>query len=123
MEPKRIYIDFNTPIEKWADSNKNVIMDSIYFNVFDFMESDEDDRIVLRVSPQQTKPLKKRQSLMSESPMNVDFIISKDDINVTLEKLLEYYISTEEYEKCAKVHKLQNELEVIKSRPKKVTYW
>ena len=29
MTPKRIYIDFGTPIEEWADNNKGVIMDSI----------------------------------------------------------------------------------------------
>ncbi|MEY4333681.1 MAG: hypothetical protein RLZZ196_2424 [Bacteroidota bacterium] len=123
MIPKRIYIDFSVPIDKWAEDNKDVIMGSIYESVFDFMESDDDDRIVLQVSPQTAKPQTRRQALLREAPLNVDFIISKDDINVTLERMLEYYISTEEYEKCAKIHKLQNELEQAKRKPKKVTYW
>jgi hypothetical protein len=52
--------------------------------------------------------------------MNVDFIISKEDIKETLEKLLEYCIEVEEYEKCAEIVKLQNEPPKKKrGRPKK----
>jgi len=60
MKPKQIKIDFNTPIEQWAENNKGVIMDSIYDNVFEFMDSDEDDRIVLQVQPikQQERKIK-----------------------------------------------------------------
>ena len=81
-------------------------MDSIYSNVFDFIESQEDDRVVLQVSP---KPQKlKRPVFPPEVPMNVDFIISKDDIDLTLRKMMEYYIEVEEYERCAEILKLQN---------------
>ena len=122
MTPKRIYIDFGTPIEEWADSNKGMIMDSIYSNVFDFIESDEDDRVVLQVSPKAPQKLRRPVSL-KEPPLNVDFIISKDDIQLTLQKMLEYYIEVEEYEKCAEIHKLQNENKKPKKRIKKETYW
>ncbi len=111
MKPKKIKIDFNTPIEQWAENNKGVIMDSIYDNVFEFMDSDEDDRIILRVQPVKEQERKIRGSIKTfklESPVNVDFIISKDDIQLTLKKLLEYYIEVEEYEKCAEIVKLQN---------------
>lgn len=124
MTPKRLYIDFTIPIDKWADDNKDIIMDSIYENVFDFMESEEDDRVVLKVSPeiQKVKPTPRRMSMLAP-PVDVDFIISKDDIDLTLHKMLEHYVSTEEYEKCAKIHKLQNELDEIKHKPKKETFW
>ena len=122
MKPKQIKIDFNTPIEKWADSNKGMIMDSIYSNVFDFIESDEDDRVVLQVSPKVPQRMKKPM-VLKEPPINVDFIISKDDIQLTLQKMLEYYIEVEEYEKCAEIHKLQNEDKKPKKRIKKETYW
>ncbi len=111
MKPKQIKIDFNTPIEKWADDNKGVIMDSIYDNVFEFMDSDEDDRIVLQVQPVKEQERRIKGSLRTfkvESPINVDFIISKDDIQLTLRKLLEYYIEVEEYERCTEIVKLQN---------------
>jgi hypothetical protein len=117
MTPKKIYIDFGTPIEQWADANKGVIMDSIYSNVFDFLESQEDDRIILSVSPKiGNKP---RISRTIEPPVNVDFIISKDDIDLTLKKMMDYYIEVEEYEKCAEILKLQNEKD--NPKPKKTT--
>jgi hypothetical protein len=122
MTPKRIYIDFGTPIEQWADANKGIIMDSIYSNVFDFIESEEDDRVILQVSPKISQKVK-RPSLSKEPPINVDFIISKDDIQLTLEKMLEYYIEVEEYEKCAEIHKLQNEKKKPKKSTKIESYW
>lgn len=112
MIPKRIYIDFGIPIEQWADNNRGVIMDSIYSNVFDFIESDESDRIVLSVSPKAGNRL--RITRINQPPVNVDFIISKDDIDLTLKKMMDYYIEVEEYEKCAEIVKLQNE----KNNPK-----
>jgi hypothetical protein len=124
MTPKKIYIDFGTPIEEWADTNKRVIMDSIYSNVFDFVESEENDRVVLQVSP---KPQKVRRLTLTPSnvPVNVDFIISKDDIELTLRKMMEYYIEVEEYERCAEILKLQNGETKPKpkkrGRPKKIT--
>jgi hypothetical protein len=122
MKPKQIKIDFNTPIERWADENKGVIMDSIYDNVFEFMESDEDDRVILQVQPVKEQERKIKGSVRTfkmESPINVDFIISKDDIQLTLQKMLEYYIEVEEYEKCAEIVKLQNEEDTPKKKTKR----
>ena len=121
MTPKRIYIDFGTPIEEWADNNKGVIMDSIYSNVFDFVESEEDDRVVLQVSPK--IPQRRRPVALKEPPINVDFIISKDDIDLTLRKMMEYYIEVEEYERCAEIQKLQNGEKKSKKKVKKESYW
>ena len=121
MTPKRIYIDFGTPIEVWADSNKGVIMDSIYSNVFDFVESEETDRIVLQVSPKM--PQRRRPVVLKEPPINVDFIISKDDIDLTLKKMMEYYIEIEEYEKCSEIQKLQNVKQKPVKKVKKESFW
>ena len=124
MKPKQIKIDFNTPIEKWADENKSIIMDSIYENVFEFMESNEDDRVVLQVQPVLKQEKALRRAIPPQSPFNVDFIISKDDIDLTLRKLLEHMVEIEEYEKCAEIVKLQNREEPPKKKrgrkPKKI---
>jgi hypothetical protein len=118
MKPKRIEIDFTIPIDVWADENRGVIMDSIYSNVFDFVESKDDDRIILQIIPILTK--KSRMQRPVEPPVKVDFIISKEDIDLTLKKMLEYYIEVEEYEKCAEIHKLQTTPPKKKrGRPKK----
>jgi hypothetical protein len=118
MKPKKIEIDFTIPLEKWADANRGIIMDSIYSNVFDFIQSKDDDRIVLQIIPKSIR--RSRLQNQENSPVKVDFIISKDDMDLTLEKLLEYYVDVEEYEKCAEIYKLQTAPPKRKrGRPKK----
>jgi len=118
MKPKKIQIDLGTPIEKWADANRGLIMDSIYSNVFDFVNSKEEDRVVLQITPK--IPQRSRIQIPAPQLTNVDFIISKDDIDLTLHKMLEYYVEVEEYEKCAEIVKLQNAPPKRKrGRPKK----
>ena len=118
MKPKKIQIDLGTPIEQWADANRGVIMDSIYSNVFDFVNSKEEDRVVLQITPK--IPQRSRIQIPASQLTNVDFIISKDDIDLTLHKMLEYYVEVEEYEKCAEIVKLQNAPPKRKrGRPKK----
>ena len=118
MKPKEIYIEQKVPIQQWAAENKGTIMDAIYENVSEFMASKEEDRIVLRIiaGPQKVR----RPQSINDISMNVDFIISKEDIYETLQKLLEHCIEVEEYEKCAEIVKLQNEPPKKKrGRPKK----
>ncbi len=118
MKPKEIHIEQRVPIQQWAAENKGTIMDAIYENVSEFMASKEEDRIVLRIisGPKQIQ----RPKSINDMSMNVDFIISKEDIHETLQKLLEHCIEVEEYEKCAEIVKLQNEPPKKKrGRPKK----
>jgi len=100
MKPKKIQVALGTPIEKWADENRGVIMDSIYYNLSEFIESQEDDRVILQVIPTMNQRNRVQNSI--EPPMNVDFIISKDDIDLTIKKVLDYYIEIEEYENVPK---------------------
>jgi len=118
MKPKEIHMEGRVPINEWASDNKSTIMNAIYDNVFEFIRSNEEDRIVLRIiaGPKQVR----RPQSINDISMNVDFIISKEDIKETLEKLLEHCIEVEEYEKCAEIVKLQNEPPKKKrGRPKK----
>ena len=118
MKPKEIHMEGRVPINVWASDNKSTIMNAIYDNVFEFVRSNEEDRIVLRIiaGPKQVR----RPQSINDISMNVDFIISKEDIKETLEKLLEHCIEVEEYEKCAELVKLQNEPPKKKrGRPKK----
>jgi len=118
MKPKEIHMEQRVPIQQWAEENKGTIMDAIYENVSEFMASKEEDRIVLRIIAG-PKKVRRPQSI-NDVPMNVDFIISKQDINETLQKLLEHCIEFEEYEKCAEIVKLQNAPPKKKrGRPKK----
>jgi hypothetical protein len=116
MKPKKIQVALGTPIERWADENRGLIMDSIYYNLSEFIESEEDDRVVLQVIP--TMIQRSRIQKDMELPMNVDFIISKDDIDLTIKKVLDYYVEIEEYEKCAEIVKMQNQKD--NPKPKKI---
>ena len=118
MKPREIHMEQKVPIQQWAEENKGTIMDAIYENVSEFMTSKEEDRIVLRII---TGPKKvRRPQSINDIPMNVDFIISKQDIHETLQKLLEHCIEVEEYEKCSEIVKLQNTPPKKKrGRPKK----
>ena len=118
MKPKEIHMEQRVPIQQWAEENKGTIMDAIYENVSEFLASREEDRIVLRIIAG-PKKVRRPQSI-NDIPMNVDFIISKQDISETLQKLLEHCIEVEEYEKCAEIVKLQNApLKKKRGRPKK----
>jgi len=118
MKPREIHMEQKVPIQQWAEENKGTIMDAIYENVSEFMASKEEDRIVLRIIAG-PKKIRRPQSI-NDVPMNVDFIISKEDIKETLQKLLEHCIEVEEYEKCAEIVKLQNAPPKKKrGRPKK----
>jgi len=117
MKPREIHMEQRVPINQWAEENKGTIMDAIYENVSEFMASKEEDRIVLRIIAG-PKRIKRPQSI-NDIPMNVDFIISKQDIQETLQKLLEHCIEVEAYERCAEIVKLQNRKK--RGRPKKGT--
>jgi hypothetical protein len=116
MKPKKIQVELGIPIERWADENRGLIMDSIYYNLSEFIESEEDDRVVLQVIPTMIQRSRIQRDI--EPPMNVDFIISKDDIDLTIKKVLDYYVEIEEYEKCAEIVKMQNQKDTPK--PKKI---
>ena len=116
MKPKKIQVALGTPIERWADENRGLIMDSIYYNLSEFIESEEDDRVVLQVIPTMIQRSRIQKDI--EPPMNVDFIISKDDIDLTIKKVLDYYVEIEEYEKCAEIVKMQNQKD--NPKPKKI---
>lgn len=107
MKPKRIHIKENTPIDEWAEENKSQIMDALYENVFEFVESEEEDRVVLQlISGNVVRGRLRRENV----GLNIDFIIAKEDISQTIDKLMEHLVEAEEYEKCAELLKLKNKI-------------
>ena len=105
MNPKEIHIGTETPIAVWADDNKHIIMGALYDNVFDFLESDDLNRSVLRVISQ--PKTHKNANRLKRTGLSVDFIITRDDIDETIDKLISHLVEVEEYEKCAELVKLK----------------
>ena len=106
LATKKIYIDINTPIEEWASQNRGIIMNSIYDNLGDFLLGKREHKTVIKLIAKPQSHTKLREN----TAMIVDFSISKSDIDVTLEKVLEYMVEVEEYEKCAEIVKIQKSL-------------
>ena len=106
MEPKEIYIGAEIPIGVWASENKDIIMGALYNNVFDFVDSDDLNRCVLRVISQPKTHTAAKH--LKRTGISIDFIITRDDINDTIDKLIGHLVEVEEYEKCAELIKLKN---------------
>jgi hypothetical protein len=106
MKPKEIYIGTEIVISKWADDNKNIIMNALYDNVFDFVDGDELTRCVLRVISKPKTHVKAKE--INRVGLSVDFVITRDDINETIDKLINHLVELEEYEKCVELVKLRN---------------
>jgi hypothetical protein len=56
--------------------------------------------------------------LVSNLVDNVVFILKKDTLDLTLDKAMEYFLSIEEYEKCAKIRDLEYLLKTQKNENK-----
>lgn len=100
---KRIEIKSNTPLNEWIDENRGFVMDTVYDNIFDFLDSEEDRRIILEI-------VMRQRMLINSSDydgVSMDFVITKNSIDETLDRMINHYESTEEYEKCAKLVKLK----------------
>ena len=103
MKPKVIHINTNEPIQKWADDNHAIIMDSLYDSIFDFVQSGEEKRVVLKVV---SKP-KYHSKITGYDVINVEFTVHKDEVVETIDKLIHHLEEIEEYEKCSELVKLK----------------
>ncbi len=45
--------------------------------------------------------------MVSNLSDNIVFIIKKENVNLTLDKAMEYFLSIEEYEQCSKIRDIQ----------------
>jgi len=112
-EPILLHIDLgNQSLSNWLRENKYVIFSEL-----------------VRYSEKMIKlGLESIQAIMvSNLSDNVVFIIQRKDLQFTLEKAMDYFLSMEEYEKCAEIRdlyiliqNLKNETENIEiSKPNK----
>lgn len=100
---KKIIIPPNTAIIDWVDENRDIVMGTLYDNIFEFTDSEEEKRIVLEV-------IMKHNFSIEESDyqgISMDFVITKDGLDETIDRLISHYEDFEEYEKCAELVKLK----------------
>ncbi len=92
-KPIVIHIDIgNQSLTTWVKENKYIIHSELIRYAEKMINEDIDILQAVMVS-----------NLVD----NVVFILKKDSLSLTLEKAMEYFMSIEEYEKCAKIRDLE----------------
>lgn len=96
QEPMILHIDLgNQSLQPWLRDNKYIIFSELIRYAEKLI--DEDVETIQAI-------------LVSNLSDNVVFLIKKDELSITLDTAMEYFLSIEEYEKCAKVRDLMNKL-------------
>ncbi len=96
QEPMILHIDLgNQSLQPWLKDNKYIIFSELIRYAEKLI--DEDVETIQAI-------------LVSNLSDNVVFLIKKDELSITLDTAMEYFLSIEEYEKCAKVRDLMNKL-------------
>ena len=88
----------------WSIENHYTINTALYDTIFDFVKSDEMSYPALRIYSFGDKD-------MDGMDVVTDFTILRKDMVVSIQKLLESFEGYEEYDKCAKILKLQQSLD------------
>ena len=94
QEPILLHIDLgNQSLQSWLKDNRYIIFSEL-----------------VRFSEKLIKnKMDSIQAIMvSNLSDNVVFIIKKENVNLTLNKAMEYFLSIEEYEQCSKIRDIQS---------------
>ena len=91
----------------WVDENRFEIVNCLYDNIFDFTKSDDLNRVVLKVISTIPSANSKK---VKENWITFDFMLVRDDIDVSIDALIRNFEEIEDYEKCSELVKLKNEL-------------
>jgi len=92
MQPIIFHIDLgNQSLSNWLKDNRYVI----YSELVRYSEKLINERLELV-----------QAILVSNLADNIVFIIKQDNVELTLNKAMEYFLSIEEYEQCAKIRNL-----------------
>ena len=91
-----LHIDLgNQSLQPWLKDNKYIIFSEL-IRYAERLINDDVDMI--------------QALLVSNLSDNVVFIIKRDEVHITLEKAMDYFLSIEEYEQCAKIRDILNKL-------------
>jgi hypothetical protein len=92
MQPIILHIDLgNQSLSNWLKDNRYVI----YSELVRYSEKLINEKLELV-----------QAILVSNLADNIVFIIKQDNVELTLNKAMEYFLSIEEYEQCAKIRNL-----------------
>ena len=100
MQPIILHIDLgNQSLSNWLKDNRYVI----YSELVRFSEKLLNEKLDTV-----------QAILVSNLADNIVFIIKQDNVKITLDKAMDYFLSIEEYEQCAKIRNLYILIENLK---------
>lgn len=115
MKHRTIYLDGNTSMEEWVDENKEVILNSLYDALPEFIETNDDIKLALKLIVR-----KNGFGRMSKfNSLAFEFMLVRSDLIETIDGMLGHFESTEEYEKCAQLVKFKKRYEELLKTPTK----
>ncbi len=113
MKHKTIYLDSGASMEEWVDENKDLILNSLYDELSDFMDSKDDLKLILKLVIKS-----KGHSRLSEfNALAFEFMLVREELAETIDGMLRHFESIEEYEKCAELVKLKKRYEESLKKP------
>jgi uncharacterized protein YihD (DUF1040 family) len=100
-------------MEDWVDENKDLILNSLYDELSDFMDSKDDLKLILKLVIKS-----KGHSRLSEfNALAFEFMLVREELAETIDGMLRHFESMEEYEKCAELVKLKKRYEESLKKP------
>jgi|TARA_R110000796_G_scaffold144379_1_gene261085 hypothetical protein len=103
LKTKKIIIEDESMVT-WSIENHYTINLALYDTIFDFVKSDKSSYPAMRI-------YSFGDIDMDGTDVVTDFTIVRTDMDMAIQKLLEAFEGYEEYDKCAKILKLQKSLE------------
>lgn len=90
----------NTDIYEWTMGvGKDILMPKLFSAVENLIENDLQTKLAARV-----------KALEGKKTFTFDFVVKRDNIDDTLEKILQWALDREEYEMCSEIKKIQDKL-------------
>jgi hypothetical protein len=104
--PIILHIDLgNQSVSKWLEQNRYIIFSELV-------------RYTERLIKENLNTI--QAIMVSNLSDNIVFIIKKESAKLTLDKSMEYFLSIEEYEQCAKIRDLYILIENLKNETKDI---
>lgn len=95
-----IYIGDKDPYHWVMYDGKAVLMQLLYGTILDVVENELDEQIACRI-----------HCNFSNRQKSMDFVVKRDGIDDTIDKVFEWALENEEYEWCAELKSIKKQME------------
>lgn len=96
-----IYIGDKDPHHWVLYDGKETLMGLLYSTIIDVMENDLEEKIAARI-----------HCNFSNRQKSMDFVVNREGIEDTIDKVFNWALENEEYEWCSKLKNIKEELEL-----------